>query len=207
MTAMCIWSSHQIQTFDFFSLFLVWFLCLNGLCIKTIGFTSGLFKKSLIIKTTTTIIRENNIFNCVYSSAARYLLYPGNNILLCFGIYLTVAIAVERWYFDVRYFSKGFFPRGNFPRVFSQMVNSQICHFPSSNFPSLSLPRHSAPACASRGARPLVHPSRRARPQLQPGAPQRANITFGKLPLGKLHTWEVAFKENALGKVPNTFLK
>ncbi|XP_023328259.1 FMRFamide receptor [Eurytemora carolleeae] len=36
--------------------------------------------------------------NWFYISAARYLLYPGNNILLCFGIYLTVAIAVERYF-------------------------------------------------------------------------------------------------------------
>ena len=86
----------------FFSpyLFLVWFLCLNGLCIKTIGFTSGLFFLKFNYKddiNTFEIIHEKQDI-CVQFRAARYLLYPGNNILLCFGIYLTVAIAVERWY-------------------------------------------------------------------------------------------------------------
>jgi len=42
---------------------------------------------------------------------------------------------------------------------------------------------------------------------LQPAAPKRAYAIFGKLPLGKLHIWEVAPREIftwkvALGKMP-----
>ena len=37
-------------------------------------------------------------------------------------------------------------------------------------------------------------------------APQRPNLTFGKLVLGKLHIWEVDTWEKSFGKVPNTLL-
>ena len=85
-------------------------------------------------------------------------------------------------------------PSGNFPRVF----------FPSGNFPNVLFSKRQLPKSALAAALspqpviPLTHPSRIARPPLQPG------LTFRKLPLGKLHIWEVATWEFAFGKVPNT---
>ena len=85
---------------------------------------------------------------------------------------------------DIRYFPKGLSQSGNFPRVYSQVPTSQMCNFPSGIFLSLS--------------------------QTQ----RWPNLTFWKLPLGKLLIWEVATLEiitwnsweNAFGKVSDTEL-
>jgi len=59
------------------------------------------------------------------------------------------------------------------------------------------------PACSSLGARPLAHPSHSAWFPLQPETSHRPIITFGKLPLGKLHNWKVVTWGNChLGSRP-----
>ena len=78
--------------------------------------------------------------------------------------------------------------------------------FPSHNFPKVQFPKRQLPKsaqatalgppdCSSRDARPTSHS--------QPHCSQRRlrgpKISFGKLPLGKLHFWEVATWENTLG--------
>ena len=83
---------------------------------------------------------------------------------------------------------KDIFPKGSFHKcAISQAATSQVC--------------------PSRSTRPPAHPSRSARPHCSLQHLRGPNLTFGKLPLGKLHPWEVATWENALGKVPNTVFR
>ena len=85
--------------------------------------------------------------------------------------------------------AKDFSPSGNFPRLFSLMTTSQMCNFPSGNFPTQVCPRRSAwpqsVIAAALGL--LVYPSRSARPQLKPVAPQRT-----KPNLWEVTAWEIA---------------
>ena len=96
-----------------------------------------------------------------------------------------------------------------FLKDFSQWAISQTAT--SQGCPSRST---RPPACSSRGPRPpsSSQPQRLAPIAACAAAPKRANLTFGKLPLGKLDIWEVAncqlgscIWEIAFGKVPNTF--
>ena len=98
-------------------------------------------------------------------------------------------------------FPKDFSPSGNFPMVFSQAATSQV-------FPSRS-DRPQPVLVAALG--PTAHPSRSARPPLQPAAPQRATLPlescrlgnctfFGEGAIWKLVTWEVVLGKMTLGK-------
>ena len=86
-------------------------------------------------------------------------------------------------------FPRVFFPSGNFPNVlFFQTATSQVCPSRSAQSTACSTPDPSQP--------------QRSAPIAACGTSE--GLTFGKLPLGKLHIWEVATWENAFGKVPNT---
>ena len=71
--------------------------------------------------------------------------------------------------------SQRIFPSGNFPSVFSQVETSQMCNFfkrqLSKSFLAAALGPQPVLAAALG---PLTHPTRSARPPLQPATPQRA---------------------------------
>ena len=74
----------------------------------------------------------------------------------------------------------------------SQVATSQLCNFPSGTFQSLSYMQCSAPSIS------LFQPQRVSE-----------DLTFGKLPFGKLHIWEINTCEGVawefdLGEMPNT---
>ena len=73
---------------------------------------------------------------------------------------------------------------GTAPKAFSQVLISKE-YFPKWQLPKSVLAAALGPHCSLRRLR-------------------RPNLTFGKLPLGKLHSWEVATWEAALGKIPNS---
>ena len=76
--------------------------------------------------------------------------------------------------FSQGYFPKCIFPSGYFPRVFSQVVTSQG-YFPKWQLFTCTISKAvTSHVCPSRSDQPPSHPSRNARPPLQPAAPQRA---------------------------------
>ena len=83
----------------------------------------------------------------------------------------------------------------NSTNIFSNGINifqgyfSQVHNFPNVQFSKRQLPKSVLAAALG----PLACSSLSARSPLQPVAPQlrRPNLTFGKLPLNKLHIWEV----------------
>ena len=135
-----------------------------------------------------------NLYNMNFFKTSLYIyIFQDEKCRLIHNLYLSmvcVHISHVHWTFKRCYvLFQGFFPSGNFSMVFFQETTSQKCNFPSGNFPSLSQPQHSAP---------ILFQSRRS--ASSPSQPQRSaphsnlrrltghNLTFGKLPLGKLHT-------------------
>ena len=115
--------------------------------------------------------------------------------------------------------SQGYFPKWQDPKCESSQAQLPKSFIAAALDLSLFQPPSSAhlaqPICSARhqpvlaaAIGPLAQPSRFAWPPLQPAAPQRAFLTFGKLPLWKLHICEVATCEIvtwegvALGKMP-----
>ena len=88
----------------------------------------------------------------------------------------------------VRYFPIGILPSGNFPRIFSQW---KLPKFAASQKPTSQVyPNRSA--CSSGRAQPSSPSQQQRLPQCSLGRLERPNLTFGKVPLGNLHIWEVA---------------
>ena len=81
-------------------------------------------------------------------------------------------------------FLKGYFPKWKLPNcAISQATTSQVC--------------------LSRSTRPQAYPSLCARPpKCSLRRLERPNLTFGKLPLGKLNNWGVVTWEVAIVKMP-----
>ena len=80
--------------------------------------------------------------------------------------------------------------RGGFQSEISKVTISQLLNFPSGNFPKVrsGLLRH---------RRLQLGPNAAAR-----GAERCDSDRLGKLPLGRLHGWEVFTWENTLGNLP-----
>jgi len=103
--------------------------------------------------------------------------------------------------FNYWYFTKGEFPSDNFPRVFSQVATSQLCNFPKVRLGHL---RYRRLQWRGGGVGRALHGA-----LLQFREPSDTDKTgygakrcrLGKLPLRKLHSWEVTW-ENTHGKLP-----
>ena len=74
---------------------------------------------------------------------------------------------------------------GTFPKAFPQAGTSQG-YFPKSDFTTVQFPKRQLPRYVLAAA--LAHPPHCCLRRLR-----WPNITLGKLPLGKLHIWEVTF--------------
>ena len=96
---------------------------------------------------------------------------------------------------------KGIFPSGNFPRVFFEVASSQG-YFYKWQRPKCAISQTAtfqvvlASALSPRSVLavalcPLAHPSCCVRPEFSLRRLRGPNLTFGKLPLGKLHIWKV----------------
>ena len=107
---------------------------------------------------------------------------------------LTTPIAqcklVVYWETPFRIISKGSFPQRQLPIGIFPCGNFPIVQFPKRhNLPCMSQPQCSAPYSLSVRP-PLAPPSCRTWPPCQPAVRlKRLNLSFGKLPLGKLNIW------------------
>ena len=95
----------------------------------------------------------------------------------------------------VMYYPKGIFPRATSQVTISHVATSLMCHFPSGNFSKVRL----GPL---RPRRLYGGMGRALRLGWNMGAEPCGKDRLRKLPLGNLHIWEVATRENTLGKMP-----
>ena len=101
----------------------------------------------------------------------------------------------------VRYYPKGIFPRATSQVTISQVATSQMCNFPKVRLGPLRRRR-----LQQVGGRVLwLGWTRKAErcSYIRLGAERCGQDRLGKLPLRKLHMWEVATWEKTFRKVPN----
>ena len=104
--------------------------------------------------------------------------------------------------------SQCIFPRATSQVTASQLATSQLCNFPSGNFLKVRLgPLRRCRLQKGPSAVARIGQGAERSGQNRLGAECCGQNILGKLPLGKLHIWEVAALENAFGKLPKIKIK